>query len=132
MAALHGLRLLRHQFTGVAVQYGGGAGIERGVDGEDQHEFLSTTTCYRIRAPPTAYFQALLCGSEIETIATCCNVHCVLRILPINRQFNKPLQHRHYFLYDRNVELIEKTLDVARRYLINYLERIAKIESLEV
>ena len=37
MAALHRLRFLRDQLAGVGVEHGGGAGIERGIDGEDQH-----------------------------------------------------------------------------------------------
>ena len=37
MAALHRLRFLRDQLACVGVENGGGAGIERGIDGEDQH-----------------------------------------------------------------------------------------------
>ena len=37
MAALHRLRFLRDQLAGVGVEHAGGAGIQRGVDGEDQH-----------------------------------------------------------------------------------------------
>ena len=38
MAALHRLRFLRDQLAGVGVEHARGAGIQRGVDGEDQHE----------------------------------------------------------------------------------------------
>ena len=37
MAALHGLRFLRDQLAGLGVEHAGGAGIQRSVDGEDQH-----------------------------------------------------------------------------------------------
>ena len=37
MAAFHGLRFLRHQFAGVGVEHRSGTGIERRIDGEDQH-----------------------------------------------------------------------------------------------
>jgi hypothetical protein len=37
MAALHRLRFLRDYFTRVRVEHGRGAGIKRGIDGEDQH-----------------------------------------------------------------------------------------------
>ena len=37
MAALHRLRFLRDQPAGVGVEHAGGAGVERGIDGEDQH-----------------------------------------------------------------------------------------------
>ena len=31
------LRFHRDQFAGAGVEHGGGAGVERGIDGEDQH-----------------------------------------------------------------------------------------------
>ena len=34
---LIGLRFLRDQLAGVGVEHAGGAGVERGIDGEDQH-----------------------------------------------------------------------------------------------
>ncbi len=37
MAALHRQRFPRDQPAGFGVQHGGGAGIEGGIDGEDQH-----------------------------------------------------------------------------------------------
>ena len=37
MAALHGLRFLRDHLGVAGVDDGGSAGIERGIDGEDQH-----------------------------------------------------------------------------------------------
>ena len=37
MAALHRLRFLRDQFARVGVEHGGSTGVERGIDGEDQH-----------------------------------------------------------------------------------------------
>ena len=37
MAALHRKRFLRNQLAGVGVENACGAGIERGIDGEDQH-----------------------------------------------------------------------------------------------
>jgi len=42
MAALHRLRFLRDQLAGVGVQHAGGTGIQRGVDGEDQHGGMLT------------------------------------------------------------------------------------------
>ena len=51
MAALHRLRFLRDQLAGVGVEHAGGAGIERGVDGEDQHE----TTNQRIGESRTGW-----------------------------------------------------------------------------
>ena len=38
MAALHRLRFLRDQAACAGVEHGRGAGIERGIDGEDQHD----------------------------------------------------------------------------------------------
>ncbi len=37
VAALHRLRFHRDQPVGAGVEHGGGAGVERGIDGEDQH-----------------------------------------------------------------------------------------------
>ena len=37
MAALHRQRFLRNQLAGVGVENACGAGIERGIDGKDQH-----------------------------------------------------------------------------------------------
>src|SRR5207253_11195264 len=37
MAALHRKRFLRNQLAGIGVENACGAGIERGIDGEDQH-----------------------------------------------------------------------------------------------
>jgi hypothetical protein len=37
MAALHELRFLREQLTGIGVENGGGARLQRGIDGKDQH-----------------------------------------------------------------------------------------------
>ena len=40
MAALHRLRFLRNQLAGVGVEHAGGASVERGVDGENEHDSL--------------------------------------------------------------------------------------------
>jgi len=38
MTALHRLRFLRDDAACAGVEHGSGAGIKRGIDGEDQHE----------------------------------------------------------------------------------------------
>jgi len=37
MTALHRLRFRGDHLAGIGIQHAGGAGIQRGVDGEDQH-----------------------------------------------------------------------------------------------
>ncbi len=37
MAALHGLRFPRDHLAGLGIEHARGAGIQRGIDGEDQH-----------------------------------------------------------------------------------------------
>ncbi len=48
MAALHGQRFLRDQLAGVGVENARGAGIQRGVDGEDQHAGAGRMARWRI------------------------------------------------------------------------------------
>ena len=37
MAPFHRLRFLREQFARIGVEHGGRAGVQRGIDGKDQH-----------------------------------------------------------------------------------------------
>jgi hypothetical protein len=60
------------------------------------------------------------------TSVACFRMPCVIR------QCKKQLQHRRNFRRIRNVELIEKCLRAMRRYLIYYLQKIAKIENREI
>src|SRR5258708_1777765 len=49
VAALHRLRFLRDQLAGVGIQHAGGTGIERGIDGEDQH--VGMLTLFTAKSP---------------------------------------------------------------------------------
>src|SRR5262249_44504964 len=42
MSALHRLRFDRDQLAGAGIEHGGRAGVERGIDGEDQHDASSS------------------------------------------------------------------------------------------
>jgi len=50
-------------------------------------------------------------------------------MLRVIMQCKKPLQHRRNFRCIRNVELIVKCFCAMRRHLINYLQKIAKMDS---
>jgi hypothetical protein len=38
MAALHGLRLMRDELAAPGVEHAGGAGVEGGINGKDEHD----------------------------------------------------------------------------------------------
>jgi hypothetical protein len=81
--------------------------------------------CRKIGVLPTGYSQSAVC----ESIAINATSVACFRMLCIIMQCKKPLQHRHNFRCIRNVELIGKCFCTMRRYLINYLQKIAKMDS---
>src|SRR5216684_6174574 len=52
MTALHWLRFQRYQSSGVGIENTRGAGIQRGVDGEDEHGLVISATTNDARLPP--------------------------------------------------------------------------------
>jgi hypothetical protein len=74
-------------------------------------------------------FASAACGLKRDEIAISATSVACFDMLRIVRQCKKQLQHRRNFRRIRNVELIEKCLSAMRRHLINYLQKIAKIES---
>jgi len=50
MAALHRLRLVGEKLVRIGVEHGRGAGIKRGIDGEDQHRANLEVFWFRLNA----------------------------------------------------------------------------------
>jgi hypothetical protein len=81
--------------------------------------------CRKIGVLPTGYSQSAVC----ESIAINATSAACFRMLCVIMQCKIPLQHRHNFRCIRNVELIVKCLCAMQRHLINYLQKIAKMDS---
>jgi hypothetical protein len=73
-------------------------------------------------------FASAVCGLKRDGIAINATSVACFRKLCVDRQCKKQLQHRHNFRCVRNVELIKKCFWAMQRYLINYLQKIAKID----